>query len=126
MSLSRRTRRPTGGRPAGVGMVGARGFEPPTSRSRTVRATRLRYAPKRTGPIVQDSPFPRVLAHERDESAVAVGGRLHLAAHLLHDGEDLVLVVADRQHHAAAFVELVEQRRRDARTAGGDEDALER
>ncbi len=26
-------------------MVGARGFEPPTSRSRTVRATRLRYAP---------------------------------------------------------------------------------
>src|SRR5215510_489217 len=28
-------------------MVGARGFEPPTSRSRTVRATRLRYAPTR-------------------------------------------------------------------------------
>lgn len=28
-------------------MVGARGFEPPTSRSRTVRATRLRYAPLR-------------------------------------------------------------------------------
>src|SRR5688500_8047974 len=27
------------------GLVGARGFEPPTSRSRTVRATRLRYAP---------------------------------------------------------------------------------
>ena len=27
-------------------MVGARGFEPPTSRSRTVRATKLRYAPK--------------------------------------------------------------------------------
>ena len=26
-------------------MVGARGFEPPTSRSRTVRATKLRYAP---------------------------------------------------------------------------------
>jgi hypothetical protein len=26
-------------------MVGARGFEPPTSRSRTVRATELRYAP---------------------------------------------------------------------------------
>ncbi len=26
-------------------VVGARGFEPPTSRSRTVRATRLRYAP---------------------------------------------------------------------------------
>ena len=26
-------------------MVGARGFEPPTLRSRTVRATKLRYAP---------------------------------------------------------------------------------
>ena len=26
-------------------MVGARGFEPPTPRSRTVCATRLRYAP---------------------------------------------------------------------------------
>jgi hypothetical protein len=31
-------------------VVGARGFEPPTSRSRTVRATRLRYAP-----FVQDT-----------------------------------------------------------------------
>jgi hypothetical protein len=27
-------------------MVGARGFEPPTSRSRTVRSTRLSHAPK--------------------------------------------------------------------------------
>ncbi len=27
-------------------MVGARGFEPPTSWSQTRRATRLRYAPK--------------------------------------------------------------------------------
>ncbi len=26
-------------------LVGARGFEPPTSASRTLRATRLRYAP---------------------------------------------------------------------------------
>ena len=26
-------------------LVGARGFEPPTSRTRTVRATKLRYAP---------------------------------------------------------------------------------
>ena len=26
-------------------LVGARGFEPPTSRSRTVRAAKLRYAP---------------------------------------------------------------------------------
>src|SRR5256885_7513790 len=36
----------TGSRTGGE-MVGARGFEPPTSRSRTVRATRLRYAPTR-------------------------------------------------------------------------------
>ena len=28
--------------------IGARGFEPPTSWSRTKRATRLRYAPTRT------------------------------------------------------------------------------
>ena len=28
-----------------VGMVGARGFEPPTSSSRTMRATKLRHAP---------------------------------------------------------------------------------
>src|SRR5262249_21673710 len=28
-----------------TGLVGARGFEPPTSRSRTVRSTKLSYAP---------------------------------------------------------------------------------
>ena len=28
-----------------VGLVGARGFEPPTSSSRTMRATKLRHAP---------------------------------------------------------------------------------
>src|SRR5437667_1361565 len=43
--------RPSGDRVAGGRtdgeLVGARGFEPPTSRSRTVRATRLRYAPTR-------------------------------------------------------------------------------
>src|SRR5437773_11102745 len=43
------TRPATGGHrpPGGRTLVGARGFEPPTSRSRTVRATRLRYAPTR-------------------------------------------------------------------------------
>ncbi len=29
------------------GLVGARGFEPPTLRSRTVRATKLRHAPSK-------------------------------------------------------------------------------
>ena len=42
-----------GGRPAGearraVGLVGARGFEPPTSASRTLRAAKLRHAPTGT------------------------------------------------------------------------------
>jgi hypothetical protein len=41
-----RIRRPGGGRkPKLVSLIGARGFEPPTSWSRTKRATRLRYAP---------------------------------------------------------------------------------
>ena len=34
-----------GQEPSYLNLVGARGFEPPTFRSRTERATRLRYAP---------------------------------------------------------------------------------
>src|SRR5207244_11187844 len=45
--ISATVRQPGRGRRAVREMVGARGFEPPTSRSRTVRATRLRYAPTR-------------------------------------------------------------------------------
>src|SRR2546425_6476093 len=45
--ISATARRPRLGRRTVREMVGARGFEPPTSRSRTVRATRLRYAPTR-------------------------------------------------------------------------------
>src|SRR5690242_15933311 len=33
-------------------MVGARGFEPPTSRSQTERTTRLCYAPKKLGILI--------------------------------------------------------------------------
>jgi hypothetical protein len=44
-----RDQRATSERPMGltdeVEMVGARGFEPPTSSSRTMRATKLRHAP---------------------------------------------------------------------------------
>ncbi len=41
-------RGPTAGKQSrGLTVVGARGFEPPTFRSRTERATRLRHAPKR-------------------------------------------------------------------------------
>src|SRR5207244_11186824 len=45
--ISATARQPWLGRRTVREMVGARGFEPPTSRSRTVRATRLRYAPTR-------------------------------------------------------------------------------
>src|SRR5450756_3134256 len=37
-------------------MVGARGFEPPTPRSRTVCATMLRYAPRSAGDTIP-APF---------------------------------------------------------------------
>jgi len=43
-------------------MVGARGFEPPTSASRTLRATKLRYAPTRLRPPVLDWDKPRIVA----------------------------------------------------------------
>src|SRR5207247_11258744 len=53
--------RPATGRsrpPGGRSLVGARGFEPPTSRSRTVRATRLRYAPTRPAYCTAGWPTP--------------------------------------------------------------------
>src|SRR5438445_12830445 len=66
--------RPATGRrwpPGGRTLVGARGFEPPTSRSRTVRATRLRYAPTRPAYCTQaGSRLPRVLSIEFAEDAI--------------------------------------------------------
>ncbi len=44
-----------------MGLVGARGFEPPTSSSRTMRATKLRHAPTEM-PVVQGS---RMIAQPR-------------------------------------------------------------
>src|SRR5262249_8692640 len=114
-------------------MVGARGFEPPTSRSRTVRATRLRYAPNATRFIVQGrractrlSSFPGVLADKLDEFAVAARPCLHLTADLLHHRQGLVRDIPDRHDHATTFTQLLEQGRRDRRPAGRDEDAIER
>src|SRR3989442_8353106 len=107
------------------GVVGARGFEPPTSRSRTVRATRLRYAPHRPD-YCTESRLPRILAHQGDEHAVAECARAHLAADALHQRQDLPVGVADGQHHAPAIGELLEERWRDAAAAGRDEDAIER
>src|SRR5213593_4936029 len=93
-------------------VVGARGFEPPTSRSRTVRATRLRYAPHRPDHCTE-SRLPRILAHKRNEHAVAECARAHLAAHALHQREDLPFGVAERQHHSPTFGQLLEERWRD-------------
>src|SRR5437762_8881449 len=114
-------------RPAFGRMVGARGFEPPTSRSRTVRATRLRYAPN--GPAhytgIRGSRLPGVLSHELHELALPALPRARLAARALHDGEHLVLGAADGQDQAPALDELLHQRRRHRRPARGDQDAIE-
>src|SRR3989442_11904003 len=107
--------RPATGRrwpPGGRTLVGARGFEPPTSRSRTVRATRLRYAPTRPGYCTQaGSRLPRVLSDEFDELALATLARLHPPTDLLDQRQHLVHAVADRHHHSPALGELLEERR---------------
>src|ERR1043165_8968403 len=53
-------------------MVGARGFEPPTSRSRTVRSTRLSHAPTMLWII----PKPRAKSYGNDQSLFALAPRL--------------------------------------------------
>src|SRR5438034_10289662 len=121
--------RPATGRrwpPGGRTLVGARGFEPPTSRSRTVRATRLRYAPTRPAHCTGSSNLPGVLSHQLHELALAAQARLHFASNFLDDGQDLVHGVADRHDHAAALAELLEERRRHRRPAGRDQYPIER
>src|SRR5262245_34728478 len=107
-------------------MVGARGFEPPTSRSRTVRATRLRYAPTRPAHCTGSSCLPGVLSHQLHELALAARARLHLAVNLLDDRQHLVDGVADRHDHATALAELLEERGRDRRPASRDQYPIER
>src|ERR687884_338882 len=88
-------------------VVGARGFEPPTSRSRTVRATRLRYAPIRPGYCTYpSSSLPGVLSDELHEFALAIGLLADLAVEPFDDGQHLVFRATDGQHHAAALGEL--------------------
>src|ERR1044071_2151111 len=83
-------------------MVGATGFEPATSCSRSRRATKLRYAPSETlRPGL--SRLPGVLAHELHEHALRVGGDAHRALHLLDHLQRLVGHLADRDHHPAAL-----------------------
>ena len=48
-------------------MVGARGFEPPASRSRTVRSTKLSYAPTFCGPL--HGQLPAETSHARGSTA---------------------------------------------------------
>src|SRR5262245_43308789 len=111
-------------------MVGATGFEPATSCSRSRRATKLRYAP----PTVFDSRarvpdcslLPRVLSHELDEHARGMLTRAHLAVNLLDELEHLPGHIPDRHHQAPSLEELLEQRRGNARSARRDQDALER
>src|SRR3982751_6177646 len=108
-------------------VVGARGFEPPTSRSRTVRATRLRYPPIRPAYFTYlASGVPGVLSHQLHELAVAGRLRANLGADALHDGEDLIFRAPDGQHHPPAVGQLRDQGRRDRRAAGRDENAVER
>src|SRR5580765_990706 len=65
-------------------MVGATGFEPATSCSRSRRATKLRYAPP-TVSILESrcdcacSTLPSVLSHELDEHARGMLAGAHLA-----------------------------------------------
>ena len=54
------------GKVSGKRLVGARGFEPPTSRTRTVRSARLSYAPIRPA---------RSCARDRKNTCAAVGGQ---------------------------------------------------
>ena len=53
-------------------VVGLPGFEPGTSASRTQRATKLRYSPRRVTPQ-PDNPSRRALVHTKRYSAVSTG-----------------------------------------------------
>jgi hypothetical protein len=53
-------------------VVGLPGFEPGTSASRTQRATKLRYSPRRVTPQ-PDNPSRRALVHTKRYSMVSTG-----------------------------------------------------
>src|SRR6185295_8222398 len=112
-------------------MVGATGFEPATSCSRSRRATKLRYAPP-TISILEpgcgraSSPLPSVLSHELDEHARGMLTGAHLAIDLLDELEHLAGGIPHRHHHAPSFEELVDEWRRHARPSRRHQNAVER
>src|SRR5215470_16164385 len=111
-------------------MVGATGFEPATSCSRSRRATKLRYAPRDSISLARlafrlpDSALPGVLPDELHEYAPGMLARAHLAVLLLHQLQHLSRRIAHRHHHAPAFGELIEQGRRNARSPRRHQDAI--
>src|SRR6266508_3872797 len=103
-------------------MVGATGFEPATSCSRSRRATKLRYAPSLSAILL----FPRVLPDQLHEHAPGVLRHARLSADLLDDLQTLRGLGPDWHHHAPALGQLLEQWRRHGRPAGRHHDAVER
>src|SRR4029450_7706923 len=97
-------------------MVGATGFEPATSCSRSRRATKLRYAPS-VPFIPRVSRLPGIFADELHEHAPRILRDALLALHLVDHLQHLVGRVANRDHHAPALRQLLEQRGRDRRPA---------
>src|ERR1051326_1760911 len=79
-------------------MVGARGFEPPTSRSQTERTTRLCYAPKKLGilrggvEMVKGSPSQHQRAGAMADAVLNFVGEF---------GEGLIVAVGDEERVVA-------------------------
>ena len=73
-------------------MVGARGFEPPASRTRTVRSTRLSYAPtarlRASGEQTRKPVLGNATAQDGGEYRSAARGASHRV-------QDAVVLVAD-------------------------------
>src|SRR4029450_12470438 len=87
-------------------MVGATGFEPATSCSRSRRATKLRYAPSLTTIL----RFPGVLPDQLHEDATRVLGHVRLPVDLVHDTQTLRIFRTHGHHEPTAFPQLLEKR----------------
>ena len=99
-----------------VGLVGARGFEPPTSSSRTMRATRLRHAPTecplqqgwwmiphRTGLVAHGRRMPRTGSASIDVGRLDGDRRRFGGSHAIESRDwpdGAAMGRADRRRHA--------------------------